>query len=111
MRILVTEEAEISKRGTGLLNRSGSYIARQWMQCGSGICGRIHIILLRAVALKGSELGQSRLAGSIANAPPEQGKKRLIGLEKERAMNKSERDGTVGVSSPQLETVFCCMRD
>lgn len=26
-------------------------------------------------------------------------------------MSKSERDRTVGISSPQLETVFSCMRD
>jgi len=61
MGMLLTKEPEISKRGTELLDRKGFWITRQWMQCCSGVGGKIQITLSRAMPLEGSELDHSRV--------------------------------------------------
>lgn len=52
---MLLKERKISKRGTGLLDRKGFWIARQWMQYYSGIGGKIQVTL-RAILLERSNL-------------------------------------------------------
>lgn len=83
--MLLTKESEISKRRTGLLDRNVFWIARQWMQCCSGIGGKIQITLSRAFCIGGGASWTGAvIAGSGAHAPPEQGKKRLKGWWRRR---------------------------